>query len=120
MTNSICVNLTVKIAVLQLCQKINGFSAAEKYAGILMDEVKIQENLVWDKHSGNLIGFVDLGDIKLNYACFQKTHKIVSHVLVFIIRSVVNLLKFSMANFATTSATSLQIFRLVRKAVGIL
>ena len=29
---------------------------------ILMDEMKIQESLVWDKHTGELIGFVDLGD----------------------------------------------------------
>ena len=28
-----------------------------------MDEMKIQENLVWDKHTGELIGYVDLGDI---------------------------------------------------------
>ena len=106
--------------IAELCQKVNGFSAAEKYVCILMDEMKIQENLVWDKHSGHLIGFVDLGDIKLNYACLQKTHKIASHVLVFLIRSIVNPLKFSMANFATTSATSFQIFPLFWKAVGIL
>ena len=29
---------------------------------ILMDEMKIQESLVWDKQTGYLIGFVDLGD----------------------------------------------------------
>ena len=27
-----------------------------------MDEMKIQENLVWNKHTGDLIGFIDLGD----------------------------------------------------------
>ena len=27
------------------------------------DEMKIQENLVWPKHTGDLIGFVDLGDV---------------------------------------------------------
>ena len=37
-----------------------------------MDEMKIQENLVWDKHTGDLIGFVDLGDAELNYATLQK------------------------------------------------
>ena len=44
-----------------------------------MDETKIQENLVWDKHTGELIGFVDLGDIELNYDTFQKTDDIASH-----------------------------------------
>ena len=29
---------------------------------IIMDEMKIQESIVWDKHTGYLIAFVDLGD----------------------------------------------------------
>ena len=35
--------------------------------------MKIQENLVWDKHSGELIGFVDLGDININFATLKNT-----------------------------------------------
>ena len=31
-----------------------------------MDEMKIQENLVWNKHKGKLIGFIDLGDDDIN------------------------------------------------------
>ena len=27
-----------------------------------MDEMKIQEDLIWDKHTGDLIGYVNLGD----------------------------------------------------------
>ena len=30
--------------------------------------MKIQEDLVWDTHTGELIWFVDLGDMKLNNA----------------------------------------------------
>ena len=30
--------------------------------------MKIQNDLVWDKHTGELIGFVDLGDTYLNFA----------------------------------------------------
>ena len=33
--------------------------------------MKIQEDLVWDKYSGELIGFVDLGDINTNYATLK-------------------------------------------------
>ena len=36
--------------------------------------MKIQEDLVWDKHTGELNGFVDLGDMKLNYATVLATH----------------------------------------------
>ena len=66
-----------------------------------MDEMKIQENLVRDKHTGELIGYVDLGDIDLNYAKLLKVITVASHVLVFLIRSIVNLFEFSLANFAT-------------------
>jgi len=31
--------------------------------GLLFDEIHIKERLVFDKNTGNLIGFVDLGDI---------------------------------------------------------
>ena len=73
-----------------------------------MDEMKIQEKLVWDKHTGDLIGFVDLGGTELNYATSQKTDQIASHVLGFLARSIVNSMKFSLANFATRNATSVQ------------
>ena len=62
---------------------------------ILFDKTKIQDNLAWSKHTGDLIGFVDLA----------------SHVLVFIlIRRVVNPFKFNLANFATKNTTTCQIF----------
>ena len=35
------------------------------------DEIKIQENLVFDKYTEDLIGYVDLGDIEFNYSPFQ-------------------------------------------------
>ena len=35
------------------------------------DEIKIQENLVFDKYTGGLVGYVELEDIKLNCSTFQ-------------------------------------------------
>ena len=81
--------------------------------------MKIQESLVWSKHTGDLIGFVDLRDVNLNYATLQETKAIASHVLAFLLRSVVNSFKFSLANFATKNATATQIFPLFWKAVAI-
>ena len=52
----------------ELNKKTELFSESERYVTILFDEMKIQEDLVWDKHIGELIGFVDLGDMELNYA----------------------------------------------------
>ena len=87
-------------------------SSPERFVIILFDEMKIQEDLVWDKHTGELIGFVDLGDFHVNYATLKNIKELASHVLVFLIRSIVNPLSFSLATFATTGANSSQIFPL--------
>ena len=103
-----------------LSQRINGFSPAERFVTILFDEMKVQEDLVWDKHTGELIGFVDLGDSDTNYATLHNVQRLATHVLVFLIKSVVNPLSFSFATFPTTGATSYQIFPIFWKAVNIL
>ena len=99
--------------------KVKDFSDIEKYIVLLFDEIKVQENLVWDKHTGEIIGFVDRGDIDLNHATLQKIGTVATHVLVFMIRSIVNPFKFTLANFATTGISSSQIFPLFWKALGI-
>ena len=64
-------------------------------------------------------GFVDIGDVNLNYATLQETNATTSHVLVFLLQSVVNPFKFSWANFVTKNTTASQIFPLFWKAVRI-
>lgn len=59
------------------------FTDNEPFMVILFDEMKIQESLVWSKHTGKLIGFVNLGHASLNYATLDKTNTIVSHDLVY-------------------------------------
>ena len=65
--------------------------------------MKIQEDIVWEKHTGELIGFVDLGDMKLNYSTLKYVSVLAAHILVFL---VVNPLSYSFASFATTGITS--------------
>ena len=42
-------------------------------------------NLVFDKVTGELIGFNDLGDTDLNYGALDKVDGIASHTLAFLI-----------------------------------
>ena len=84
-----------------------------------MDEMKTQENLAWDKHNGELIGYVDLGDIDLNYATLSKVTTVASHVLVFLIRNIVNPFKFSLTKLATDGISASQMFPLLWKAISI-
>ena len=48
--------------IAELTRTVENFSEQEKYCVLLMDEMKLQEDLVWDKHTGDLIGYVNLGD----------------------------------------------------------
>ena len=56
---------------------------------------------MWDKHSGELIGYVDLGDKEINEATLKDSELVASHILVFLVCGAVNPLKYSFANFAT-------------------
>ena len=79
--------------------------------------MKVQEDLVWNKHTGELVGFVDLGEEKFNEALLEDREKLATHILVFMVKSVMNPLSCSFANFATDCTTSSQIFNLFWKCV---
>ena len=64
----------------ELAKKAVSFSETERYVPILFHEMKIQENIVWDKHSEELIEFVDLGDINIIYATLENIQKLATHV----------------------------------------
>jgi hypothetical protein len=51
-----------------LKEEASKFTGIQKYVAVVMDEMKIQENLVFDKTSSELIGFIDLGDPLTTYA----------------------------------------------------
>ena len=106
--------------VADLKKKTAAFAPQERYIVISFDEMKIQEDLVWDKNTGELIGFVDLGDVEVNYGTLPKSQELASHVLVFLIKSIVNPLSYSFATFATTGVTAFQLFPLFWRSVAIL
>ena len=57
----------------------------QRYVVLSFDEMKIQSKLVFDKHSNELIGFVDLGEEELNTSSFGSSD-LASHALVFFVR----------------------------------
>ena len=46
--------------IVDLRGKTSTYSSLQRYVALIMDEVKIQFNLVFDKYSGDLIRFIDL------------------------------------------------------------
>ena len=69
-----------------LREKTSSFFGIQRYVAIIMDEMKIQSNLVFDKNSGDLVGFIDLGDPMTNYANLQEDDTVATHALAFLAR----------------------------------
>ena len=82
--------------------------------------MKIQSKLVFDKHDGELIGFLDLGDPDVNYVELQNHDRLATHALIFFVRGIVSVLKFSLAYFATDNITSSQLVPLFCQAILII
>ena len=82
--------------------------------------MKINSNLVSDENSGELIGFLDLGDPGINFATLEKEDTLATHGLVFLLKGVSTALKFNLAYFATTAATSFHLMPLLWEAIGII
>ena len=43
--------------------KVDTLEDWKKYVAVVFDEVKIREDLVYNKHTSEIIGFLDLGDV---------------------------------------------------------
>ena len=93
-----------------------------KYVVLAFDEVSIKDDLVFDKHNGELIGFVNLGkdlnDLFGADASTDFTKSIASHALVFMVVGLASRLKFSIGYFGTRSVTSDMLYPLLWKSIG--
>ena len=92
----------------------------QKFVVLSFDEMKIKEDLVFDKYTGELVGFTDLGDDDLNFACLENMDTVAKHVLAFHLRGVSSNLKFCLAHFPTNCIKGFQIMPLFWEAVAIL
>ena len=82
-----------------------------KYVVIVMDEVHIKNDLVYDKHQGCLIGFTNLGDTNNNLLKFESAlsgegqyqQPLATSVLVLMVRGLFFKLNYPYAQFACSS-----------------
>lgn len=105
---------------LQSEAKLDSIADFKRFVCLIFDEVKVKEDLIYEKHSGELIGFVNIGEINnqlLDYEqiCLKDEHKpqLASHMLVFMVRGILSDLKFPYAQFSCTSITGDQLYSLV-------
>ena len=80
--------------------------------------MKFQSKLVFDKHSNELICFVDLGEEELNFS--SGSSDLSTHALLFFVRGAASDLKYTLAYFLTKDVTSYQVMPMFWKAVKIL
>ena len=61
-----------KLVIDELVGLMKSYPNIQSHIVLLFDEMKMRFNLVFDKNTGQLIGFRDLGDSTINYASFEK------------------------------------------------
>lgn len=101
------------------CIKQKTKTDLQRYVVLVMDEMKIQSNLVFDKVSGDLIGFVDLGDPMTN-AAFVEEESVATHALAFLVRGLCTDMKHIVSYYFTRDVISFQIMPIFWKAVAVL
>ena len=99
-----------------------------KYVVITLDEMYIREGLLFDKHSGALIGFADLGNVNNLLAEYEQQHEssndsfcqrpIAKCMVVFMIRGLFSSLQYVYAQFPAVSTKGHQLFVLLWKVIG--
>ena len=102
-----------------LISTTRGLKGNERYVTLLLDEMKIKQNLVFDKNSNMLVGFTDLGDPDLNFAVMDEG-SIATHVMLFMIRAIASRFKYCLAYFGTDTVNGIQIFTLFWEAIFLL
>lgn len=97
----------------------------KSYTGIIFDEIQIKQDLVYDKHTGELIGYCNLDAVgnellELEKATTNFSSELAKCMLVIMVRGVATSLKFPLAGFATNSITADFPYPIIWKAVSIL
>ena len=77
-----------------------------------MDEVHVQDDLVYDKHNGKLVGFMNLGETNNCLLDFESSltgcvtdHQLAKSMLVLMVRGLFAHLNFPYAQFACHTLT---------------
>ena len=94
----------------------------KNYVVLLVDEMKVKESLVYDKHSCEVIGFVELDDIshqisQLENKADDNLPAVATHLLAFMVRGIFSSCKFPYAHFPMDCLTDDQLFPIVWEAI---
>lgn len=88
-----------------------------RYVALLHDEMSVRQDLVYDKRSGELVGFVNINSWDFDHI---QPERLATHVLVFYAVGINSTLKQSIGYFGTRSATADNLYPLFWAAVRVL
>jgi len=96
-----------------------------RYVILILDEIHIKTDLVYDKHQGSLIGFVDLGNTNNKLLEFENglgeeknQPQLASSMLVLMVRGIFQKLNFPYAQFACNNLSGDLMFDPVWEAIS--
>ena len=107
----------------QLLTEANLPSSPEhhRYVSLIMDECKIKEDLVYNKHNGEMIGYTRLSDIDNHFHALEQGStpepELATHMLMIMVRGLFSSMKFPYVQFSTRSLTGSDIFSIFWNAV---
>lgn len=97
----------------------------DKCVLLLIDEMHIREDLVFDKHSGKMIGYTNLGEINNHLIDFEQSisnpvavPKFAKTMLVFMVRGLFNKLQFAYVQFPAIDLSGDLLYDPFWEAVG--
>ena len=114
---------------LQLLDLVKAQEPADlaNFVSVIIDEMYIKEGLVFDKHTGSLTGFTDLGDVCNLLAEYEQQQSgggsttfcrpVAKCMVVFMVRGLFTSLKFAYAQFPSTSTKGCDLFVLLWKVI---
>ena len=98
----------------------------EKYVVLLLDEMHIRDDLVYDKHSGKMIGFANLGEVNNHLSQYEESlqgdmaagPQVAKTMVVFMVRGLFSKLQFPYAQFPCHTLAGSQMYDPFWEAVG--
>jgi len=102
--------------------KIDDLPESKRYVTLMLDEMSIKEDLVFQKHSCIMIGFVHLGSINDHLLRIEqekdKPHPpIANHVLVIMVRGLFFKFEFPLAHYPTRGCSGEMLYPIVWDAI---
>ena len=98
--------------------KVDSCPERDKCVILLLDKMYIKEDLVYNKHSGEMVGFTNLGSINDHLADFERSltrgHEsnlsLTKTMVVFMVRGLFTSLQFPYVHFACTNLCGDQMY----------